>query len=98
MLIEFTHEAQGTLCVCPASLAFPSMTHFPTQPSTVASALRAKIVHLLIKELGYEPAAAKQLVVRHEGLMLKSLDRDQPLGPIAFAIHLAHQRESEPAA
>jgi hypothetical protein len=30
--------------------------------------------------------------------MLKAIGPDQPIGPIALAIHLAHERENQPAA
>ena len=74
------------------------MTQRKSESSTVTSKLRAEVVALLMKELGYEENEAKLLVARHEGLMLKAVGRDQPIGPIALAIHLAHERENQPAA
>ena len=74
------------------------MTQRKSESSTVTSKLRAEVVALLVKELGYEVNEAKRLVARHEGLMLKTVGRDQPIGPIALAIHLAHERENQPAA
>ena len=73
------------------------MAQRKSESSTVTSKLRAEIVALLVKELGYQPDDAKLLVARHEGLMLKAVGRDQPIGPIALAIHLAHERENQPA-
>jgi hypothetical protein len=69
-----------------------------TKPPTITSKLRAEVIALLVKELGYKPAQARSLVIRHEGLMLKAVAGDQPVGPIALAIHLAHERECVPAA
>jgi hypothetical protein len=74
------------------------MSQDKRESSTIASKLRAEIVALLVKELGYELDEATRLVVRHEGLMLKAVGRNQPIGPIALAIHLAHERENQPAA
>jgi hypothetical protein len=74
------------------------MSQRKTESATIASKLRAEVVTLLVKELGYDPDEAKLLVARHEGLMLKAVGRNQPIGPIALAIHLAHERENQPAA
>jgi hypothetical protein len=74
------------------------MTQRKSDTSTLSSKLRGEVAALLVKELGYEPDEAKRLVARHEGLMLKAIGRDQPIGPIALAIHLAHERENQPAA
>jgi hypothetical protein len=82
----------------PRQPSLQAMSLRKTQPVTVSGALRAQIVKLLVEELGYEPALAKRLVRRHEGLMLKAIGGEPPVGPIAFAIHLAHQREIQPAA
>jgi hypothetical protein len=68
------------------------------KPSTVVMNLRAKVVALLVNELGYQAAVAKRVVARHEGLMLKAAQADQPVGPIALSIHLAHERETHSAA
>ena len=66
--------------------------------STVASCLRADVESLLVQELGYTKAAAKRMIARHEGLMLKAVRREQIVRPIAFSIHLAHQHEKQPVA
>jgi hypothetical protein len=60
---------------------------------TVTSKLRAEVITLLVQELGYELKLARSLVIRHEGLMLKAVVENQPVGPIALAIHLAHERQ-----
>lgn len=59
---------------------------------TVTSKLRAEVITLLVQELGYDLELARSLVIRHEGLMLKAVGTNQPVGPIALAIHLAHER------
>ena len=74
------------------------MSRTMLKPSTVVLTLRAKVVALLVNELGYKAAVAKRVVARHEGLMLKAAGVDQAVGPIALSIHLAHERESQTAA
>jgi hypothetical protein len=74
------------------------MTQRKSETSNFTSRLRAEVAALLVKELGYELDEAKRVVARHEGLMLKAISRDQSIGPIALAIHLAHERENQPAA
>jgi len=63
---------------------------------TTASTLRQQIEALLVAELGYTPERAHEVVQRHEGLMLKSVMREQSIGPIALSIHLANQLSSAP--
>ncbi len=84
--------------ICPK--AFVDDRHMSRQSKsiTVTSKLRAEVISLLVAELGYERELARSLVIRHEGLMLKAVGEHQPVGPIALAIHLAHQRQCAGAA